>query len=367
MISFTDRKLYVKGTCQAQVADTSTGDILYQSNKFQTASINTSVNTEPIRAGLGNGIAAIIPSDSDMTVDFNAADFSMWAKAAQVGAALTYNAPVPVCQIITATTTALTLDLAEGAPVAQLGQNKVVCYVLEVGANAPIGTYGAAYDIDATGKISGFTAVVGTTYKVWYFVNRPNARVARLSTAFDPKVVHFTAQLAVYANDGNTANEGTHVGWLYIIVPRLKLGGNGGVTGDQTTADTTSLSGRAIAYDDDVVSATCDNCNAGTAAYYVYVPDDESEAIAGLALVGGVIAVKAGASAQAAFRLVMENGELVVPRYEDLVYKLEGAPEGTTIDTKGVINAGSAAGDCTVTATFGKYSCEATLSVLAAE
>ena len=67
MISFTDRKLYVKGTCQAQVSDTTTGDILYQSNKFQTASINTSVNTEPIRAGLGNGIAAIIPSDSDTT------------------------------------------------------------------------------------------------------------------------------------------------------------------------------------------------------------------------------------------------------------------------------------------------------------
>ena len=36
MISFTDKKLYVKGTCQANLSDPCTGDVLYSSNKFQT-------------------------------------------------------------------------------------------------------------------------------------------------------------------------------------------------------------------------------------------------------------------------------------------------------------------------------------------
>lgn len=72
MITFTDKRLYVKGICSAQLQDPSTGEILSQSDKFASGNINFSANTDPLRAGLGNGIATIIASDSDTQVSFTA-------------------------------------------------------------------------------------------------------------------------------------------------------------------------------------------------------------------------------------------------------------------------------------------------------
>lgn len=43
MISFTDPRLYVKGTCAAMLLDKSTGDVKYWSDKFQTGNITTSL------------------------------------------------------------------------------------------------------------------------------------------------------------------------------------------------------------------------------------------------------------------------------------------------------------------------------------
>ena len=85
MIKFTDPRLYVKGTCQINLADVSTGEIKYFSNKFQTNNIQTSATLDPIRGGYGNPIATIIASDADVKVTAVAADFSLWAKMAQVG------------------------------------------------------------------------------------------------------------------------------------------------------------------------------------------------------------------------------------------------------------------------------------------
>ena len=96
MIQFTDPKLYVRGTCMAQAADPASGDILFSSNKYQTGNITCSVNADPLRAGLGNGIATIIESDADVQVNFTKADFDMVSKMAAVGGTTTYNAVAPV-------------------------------------------------------------------------------------------------------------------------------------------------------------------------------------------------------------------------------------------------------------------------------
>lgn len=47
MITFTDKRLYVKGICSAQLQDPSTGEILSQSDKFASGNINFSANTDP--------------------------------------------------------------------------------------------------------------------------------------------------------------------------------------------------------------------------------------------------------------------------------------------------------------------------------
>lgn len=372
MIQFTDPRLFVQGICQAQLSDPVTGDIEYYNDVFPTGNISTSVTQNEIRGKLGNAIAAIIPSDSALTVEFTANSFSLYAKAAQLGAPLTYNAPHMVCETVTATDASLTAALTEGTPVAGPGYSDVFCYVQRVGAASPIATDGTAYAIDpATGDIAGFTATADETYKIWYFVQTASARMATIGTMFDYKVLHFTAQMPVYRNNGATtgANNGTRVGWLYLHVPYLKLGGNGGVTGDQSNNDTTMISGQAIAYDSAVVSATCNDCEQGTLAYYVYVPDNGAEDVAGVALVGGVVTapVSSTVDLNGLFRLVMANGELVAPGASDLTYTLVGAISGTSI-TDHVLTTGATAGDAEITATYGatSYSTVANLSVVSA-
>ena len=358
MISFTNKKLYVKGTCQAQLADPCTGSIVYASNKFQTGNITTSVTMGEIRAGMGNAVAAILPSDSALNVDFNAADFNLYVKAAQLVANISYGAPVPVCQTIQATGATLTVSEPVGTPVAPQGMASAVCSVQEVGAAGDVETTGTAYGVTAgtgTFTVSGFAATNGKTYKIFYFVTSETAQQVTISSIFDPKVLYFTAQMPVFSNEACTqTTEGTRVGWLYVIVPRLKLGANGGVVGDQTTADTTSVSGQAVAYDESIVSGTCSDCNASTMAYYVYVPDDGAESILGLAVVGGLVSVAKSGTAQIPVRLVMKNGQLVVPSsYEtNFTYTATGAPSGTTVSDAGVVSAGTTAGDFEVAVSY---------------
>lgn len=355
MISFTDKKLYVKGTCQAQLSDPCTGNILYASNKFQTGNITTSVTMGEVRGGLGNAVAAILPSDAALNVEFTAADFNLAAKAAQLGSSIAYGAPVSECQTITASSTSLTIDVTGGAPVAPLGFASPICYVQEVGAAGNIGATGTAYPISSGGAISGFIATVSKQYKVFYFVQSATAQLVSISSLFDPKTLYFQAQMAVFSNEACSAEtDGTRVGWLYVIVPRLKLGANGGIVGDQTTPDTTSVSGQAVAFDDTVISATCSDCNAATFAYYVYVPDNGAESIVGLAVVGGLVEVDRSGTAQIPVRFVMANGQLAVPgSYSSgFTYTPTGAPSGTSVNTSGLVTAGSTAGDFEVAVSY---------------
>lgn len=348
MISFTDKKLYVKGTCQANLCDPCTGDVVYSSNKFQTGNITSSVTMGEIRAGMGNAIATILPSDSALNVEFTAADFSLAAKAAQVGATLSYNAPSPECQIVKASGSSLTINVDNGVPAPNAGYSTAYCYVQEVGAPGGIATTGIAYPIGTDGAISNFVATENKEYKVFYFVKKPGSQMATISSLFNPQVLHFTAQIPVFSNENCAANdEGSRAGWLYIIVPRLKLGGNAGIVGDQTNNDTTSLSGQAVAFDEDVVSGVCSDCNASSLAYYIYVPDDQASQIAGLAVVGGLVSVAQSDTAQIPVRLVMANGQLVIPAdYETgFSYTASGAPSGTSVSDAGVVTAGTTAGD----------------------
>lgn len=357
MISFTNKKLYVKGTCQAQLADPCTGSIVYASNKFQTGNITTSVTMGEIRAGMGNAVAAILPSDAALNVEFNAADFNLYVKAAQLGANISYSAPVPVCQTVQVEGTTITVSNPVGTPVAPKGMANPICYVQKVGDSGDVEATGTAYSISsATGSftVSGYTASTGT-YKVFYFVESETAQQVTISSIFDPKVLYFNAQMPVFSNEAcSQGNEGTRVGWLYVIVPRLKLGANGGVVGDQTTADTTSVSGQAVAYDESVISGACADCNASTLAYYIYVPDDGADAIIGLAVIGGLVSVAKSSTAQIPVRLVMKNGQLVVPASyaTNFTYTATGAPSGTTVSSAGVVSSGSTAGDFEVAVSY---------------
>ncbi|MBR2787630.1 MAG: hypothetical protein IKD94_00560 [Erysipelotrichaceae bacterium] len=230
MIKFSDPRLYAKGTSNVILTDPVTGNIIYQSDQFTTASITTSVSLNEIRAGIGNPIVAMLPTDASVSVEFTAADFSLYEKAAQVGAEVTYGAPVPAAQVVTATGATIAIDVSENTPVPQLGFSDVFCYVQEVGTTSLLQSLngGRAYPLDPTsGVITGFTSVSGRDYKVWYFVRKTVAQQATITTLMDPKIVHFTAAIAVYRNMGNTATSGTLTGWLYVTIPLLNGASDG--------------------------------------------------------------------------------------------------------------------------------------------
>ena len=348
MINFTDDRLYAKGTCNVICEDVATGDIVYQTNKMSTGNITPSTSLNEIRAGLGNPIAAMIPSDSQLQVDFEAADFQIWAKGAQLGASISYSAPVPKCQTVTASGDSLTISVTDGVPVPELGASKAYAYVQEVGQASLIATDGTAYEINESGAISGFNSVSGHTYKVWYFVQKATAKKAVISSFIDPKVVRFIAQIAVYSNRGGSSqSQGTRVGWLYYTIPYLKMQGDATVTGDQNNNDTTKISGQAIAYDPDTVSATCTDCDSSTLGYLVYVPDEDADLIAGLAVVGGVVSVKVAETKQIPVYYVMNDGSLAVPDYTTLTY-VSSATGKATVSASGVVT-GVATGDAEIT------------------
>ena len=147
---------------------------------------------------------------------------------AQVGGTLRYNASAPVCQVVTADSAVLKVDVSSGAPVAQVGMSKVLCYVQTVGESSLIAQDGVPYSIGADGTVTGFTAESGKQYKVWYFINKASAQLGTITSMMNPKVLHWTMQMPVYANANSESNGGTRVGWLYAIVPMLKLNGDGG-------------------------------------------------------------------------------------------------------------------------------------------
>lgn len=374
MITFTDKSLFLKGVGNVILTDPDTGDILYQSKSFNAGSVSTSVNMNEIRAGLGNPVVATLPSDASLTVEFTAVDFSLFEKAAQVGAALTYGAPVPVAQTIKATGTSLTIDVTDGVPAPQLGFSEAVCYIQPVGAASPIIRDGTAYPISEAGVISGFTATVDQEYKVWYFVQKATAHKATIGSLMDPKIVHFSASFAVYANVGGSANSGTRVGWLYVTVPKLKMQANANISGDQTNADTTVITGMALSEDDQVVSATTDLCGdvSNPLAYYVYSPCSDAEIVQGIAVVGGLVSLPISSVKQIPVYLVMPDNTLVKPTSYStgFTYTGSGLPTGTSVSTAGVVSSGSATGDgeCLIEWTDGEneFSCPVNISVVSA-
>ena len=358
MIKFYDDSIILKGTGNVIVSDPGTGDIFFQSDKISSGTITPSVNLNEIRSGIGNPIVAMIPSDASIAVDFDSTTFSLRMKAAQLGAQFTYSAPAPVCQIVNATSANLVVNVETNIPVAPLGMSTPICFVQEVGAPSRVASDGTAYEVNpTTGSITGFTATSGSSYRVWYYAIKPSAQLATISSLIDPKVVRYEAQFAVYSNRSGKTNNGTRVGWVYVIIPYLKLQADAAINGDQGSADTTKISGQAIAYDPDVVPSTCADGDASTLAYYLYVPDDAAESIVGLTIFSGVTSLPKSSTKQLPVRFVMADGSTVAPgNYSSgFSYALTSAPSGTTISNAGVITAGSTSGSakCVTTYTAG--------------
>lgn len=346
MIQLNNRYLFAKGTCNVVVSDPSDGHIDYQSNKVQTSQLTTSVSMNEIRAGLGNAIAIQLPSDSAINLELTAADFSLNTRAMQLGSSVTYNAAAPVCEVIAASTSTLTLTTAS-TPVAPQGFSKAIAYVSDGVSDAA-----TAYDIDNSKNIVGFSATPGTTYRVYYWLKNASAQQLTAYSVFAPAIKHVTIQIAVYSTENvASASNASLVGWLYCIIPRMQFSAKADTDGSQSANVTSVLSGTALSYDPDADVTVCTDCGLSELAYWVYVPNgDVTQSIESLAVIGGGLSIVNGSTAQIPVRFLMDDGSLVVPDYTLMTYS--SSPSGkVTISASGLITA-TATGTTTVTATL---------------
>ena len=305
--------LYVQGIGTAIMTDFE-GNIKYFSDKFLEGNIAVSADEGVITADVGNGPVIVIPTNPNVTVTVTAADYSEYAKAAAVGARITYGAPDMVCQTVIASGTSLTISLANGTPVAGPGMTNIVCYVQTVGDTSQIVQDGVAYAIDPTsGAIDGFTATDGAEYLVTYYVSRANASMTTITTNPKGEVVRFVLQRPIYTNVESSANQGDLWGMLYEIIPRLQLMPDGAAnSGNQNSPTTTTINGRAMVYDSDTANTDCESSslNGVPLMYRIIVPCDHAGGIDGiLGALGGSISLPEGYTFQI-HPAVIVNGRL---------------------------------------------------------
>lgn len=334
MIQLNNKYLFAKGTCNVVVSDPASGNIDYQSNKVQTSQLTTSVNMNEVRAGLGNAIAIQLPSDSAVNLELTAADFSLKSHAMQLGSSVTYNAAAPVCEVIAATGATISVD-ADATPVAPQGYSKAICYVNDGTSDAS-----TAYEINSSNQVVGFTATNGQTYRVYYWVNNASAQQVTAYSVFSPAVKHVTIQIAVYSTENaSSAQQGSLVGWLYCIIPRMQFSAKADTDGSQTANVVSALSGTALSYDPDSNEALCTDCGLSELAYWVYVPNGSAlQSVQSLAVVGGGLSMVVGQTAQIPVRFYMEDGSMVVPDYSLMTYT-SAAQATATVSATGVVTA----------------------------
>ena len=370
--TFTDKYKFAKGTSIMRVSDPGTGKILFSDTATQTSNVEPNINMGEVRGGLMNGILTMIPQEPGMTINVTSAQYSLIMKAKQLGAEHGYGFPTRVCATVTGAEGKITVPVSTtGTPVAGPGFTSVFCYVQIVGQASEIINDGVAYPIDpTTGVVSNYVATNGTTYKVHFWVNKATTEYVKVSSFFDPAVVHVEIETPIFANEsGDPNNKGTRIGTHITVIPYVKLGGNGGMNGDQTGNDTTSVSGTAISYQESVVVDDCDSCYGvyGDLCYYLYVPCDDSGMIEGMTFIGGEVEVPTSSTTTLKFYLVV-GGQLVPVDPAYLTCSMTTAITGTSVTNAGVLTAGTTTGSGELTATYSdgtnEFTCPVNVTVV---
>lgn len=335
------------------------GEVLYYSNKLTEANGTVSVTMGEIRAGVGNPIIGVIPSDANATVEITDQTLSLAMRAYQTGGLHGYGAPVLVCKDVTIAPGGAQISISnedQGTPVAGPGFDKPYAYVQEIGENSTILGDGTPKEITVSTVSSTVDGIYVPqhSYKVWYWVNKPTAEYTTILANIDPSVVNVRLVYPVYSNvkeDGT----GSRIGSLIVIYPYLKLNANAGVNGNSSSNMTTSVSGTAISYEDATVKAGCGACQDESSAlvHYIYVACDGGvELIQGLVFIGGTLELGINDSEKLNVYLVV-NGNLVEPDPAFMSYEVTESLTGLSIgSTSGIVTSGETEGDGEVSATY---------------
>ena len=355
-IRLGDPNLFVQGIADITIKDPDTGDIFGYDKILADGSVETSQNDNVITAEK-EAVVTVIHSGARLSGSVSSQAFSLSQRANAIGSSVEMGGASPVCKHIKADGATLKVPTTGITIARAVGQKETDeygwCYVREHGADTYVGTnYGIDLTTGEVGKVTPFVAEQGKEYDVFFFVFNASAQKVEIGSSFDSKVGTVEIKYTVYANSNNKISNSTIAGYLYLIVPMAKFTGGAGISASQTSNATTDYSWQALADVNNMPS--CEGCGAKGSpyGYYLFVPcGGTTQAVEGLAVIGGAVSIKNSASAQIPVKYVV-NGQLVQPTYSALSFTPADSAVAT-VSTTGVVT-GKSVGETDVEITLTK-------------
>lgn len=183
-------------------------------------------------------------------------------------------------------------------------------------------------------------------YCVKYFYINENAKSIKIKSQYVPSELHVVIMNDLYSGDVGSQSDATRYGRLITDIPRLQMDGNQTLNLTATSAATINLTGSALA----VLSGdTCeDDPYYGTMTEEIYGAKWQDDVVA-LAVENSDIELAKSASETLIVRAVFGAG-MASQRKDNsnFTFSVVSSPAstatGTSVDTKGVVKAGSQAG-----------------------
>jgi len=295
-----------------------------------------SITAEDVRGGQGNGLLGRYFHDSNMQVTLVDAMFDLQYMALSLGVNLESGGlsvkeeelTVGVDGTVTASET----------PVAFTG-SMIGWYKKPSDTEWSIGTFTGS-------KMAVSGGSQNDTYCVKYFYINENARSITIKSQYVPAELHVVIMNDLYAGDVGSQSDATRYGRLITDIPRLQMDGNQTLSLASSSAATINLTGSALA----VLSG--DTCEEdpyyGTMTEEIYGAKWQDDVVA-LAVENSDIELAKSASETLIVRAVFGAG-MASQRKDNsnFTFSVVSTPAstatGTTVDTKGVVKAGTQAG-----------------------
>ena len=195
-------------------------------------------------------------------------------------------------------------------------------------------------------KMSISGASQNDPYCVKYFYINENAKSIKIKSQYVPSELHVVIMNDLYSGDVGSQSDATRYGRLITDIPRLQMDGNQTLNLTATSAATINLTGSALA----VLSGdTCeDDPYYGTMTEEIYGAKWQDDVVA-LAVENSEVELAASESESLIVRAVFGAG-MASQRNDNsnFTFSVVSSPAstatGTSVDTKGVVKAGSQAG-----------------------
>ena len=311
-------------------------DLIGVAKTLTESTFDFSITAEDVRGGQGNGLLGRYFHDSNMQVTLVDAMFDLQYMALSLGVNLE-SGGLSVKEEELAVGTDGTVTASE-TPVAFNG-SMIGWYKKPSDTEWSIGTFTGS-------KMSISGASQSDPYCVKYFYINENAKSIKIKSQYVPSELHVVIMNDLYSGDVGSQSDATRYGRLITDIPRLQMDGNQTLNLTATSAATINLTGSALA----VLSGdTCeDDPYYGTMTEEIYGAKWQDDVVA-LAVENSDIELAKSASETLIVRAVFGAG-MASQRKDNsnFTFSVVSSPAstatGTTVDSKGVVKAGTQAG-----------------------